>query len=106
MKNKYYIISDTETERMIITKNYSEIYDFIVSNLNSKIRTIGIDLKPRILDRRVFLHSYFKNTTNNNKFYELVKILIKYDYDRSKFLKPLKIYNEYKFYMNNKNNLL
>jgi len=106
MRNKHYIVSDTSTERIIITKNYSKIYDFIVCNPNSKIRTIGLDAKSKILDRRKFLTAYFKNTTNNNKFYELVKILIKEDYNRIKYLKETGLKNKYRYYMNHKNNLL
>jgi len=106
MKNQHFIVSDIETERMIITKNYSKIYDFIVCSPNSKIRTIGLDIKPKILDRRKFLTSYLKNTINNNYYFELVKILIKEDYNRIKHLKETGLKDKYRYYMNNKNNVL
>ena len=106
MKNKYYIVSDIKTGEILITKSYDEIYTFICVNKNAKIRLIDINIKPKIIDRRTFLTEYLKSTKNQNGFFELVKIMIKYDYDISKYLKSLNIYNEYKYYINNKTNIL
>ena len=106
MKNKYFIVYDNTTDRMIITKKYSEIYDFIVSNPNSKIKTIGLDAKAKILNKKVFLTLFLKNTNNKNKFYELVKILISGTNNVIPYLSSVNLTDEYKYYMNHKNDLL
>lgn len=74
---EYYIITDAKKKAILVTKNYLEIFDFVLKNKKSKIRLIDYTAKPRILDRRTFLNSFLENTQDQEKFYVLARILVK-----------------------------
>ena len=102
----YYIITDKSTERMVITKSYTKIFSFITENIKSKVRTIDINVKPLTIDRRVFLKDFLEKTKDNNRFFELTKIMIKQDNNLKIFLRSIDMLRKYEYYELNKNNVL
>lgn len=96
--NKYYILTSKKKEKILVTKNYDECFDFIVKKKDTKIRTIDHNAKPRILDKRSFLKNYYENTQNKYKFFELTEVLVPYVNNMYDLLNLLGLKDDYKKY--------
>ena len=94
----YYILTSKKKEKILVTKDYNECFDFIVKNKDTKIRTIGHNAKPRILNKQVFLKNYYENTQNKNQFFELTEILVPYVNNMYDLLNLLGLKDDYKAY--------
>lgn len=96
--NKYYILTSKKKEKILVTKDYNECFDFIVKNKDTKIRTIDHNAKPRILDKRNFLKDFYKNVQNKSKFFELIEIMVTYSNNMYALLNLLKLKDDYNAY--------
>lgn len=96
--NRYYILTSKKKEKILVTKNYNECFDFIVKNKDTKIRTIDHSAKPRILDKRIFLKKYYTNSLNKYKFFELVEVMVPYVNNMYDLLNLLGLKDDYKAY--------
>lgn len=94
----YYIITSKKNEKILITKDYTECFDFIVKNKDVKIRTIDHTAKPRILDKRNFLKEFHKNVQDKNLFFELIEVLVPYRNNMYDLLNLLGLKDAYKMY--------
>lgn len=101
----YYIIYDSKTQRILITKNMREAFEFIVINTQSKIKTINHECKPRILHRNSFLKDFLEKTKDHNRFFSLSKIMIKRRDNLRSFIASLDLLEKYDYYIENKNKL-
>jgi hypothetical protein len=96
--NFYYILTGEKKQKILVSKNYVECYEFITKNKDTRIRKIDYSAKPRILDRREFLTNYIANTGDEVKFFLLSEILIKRKDDLRKFLNKSDLMQEYDKY--------
>ena len=92
----YYILTSKKKKNILITKNYLECFDFIVKNKGTRIRTINYTAKPKILNRIEFFRSFYKNTDDLNKLFQIVDATVNGDNNKLIALKALQIYSEYK----------
>ena len=102
----YYILSSKKKEKILVTQNYNECFDFIVKNHDAKIRTINHSAKPRILNKSIFLKDFYKNTEDKSRFFELVEVMITYRNNMYDLLNLLGLRDDYKAYKKATNNTL
>lgn len=97
----YYILTSKKKNKILATKSYEESAEFIIKYKDSKIRTLEAEPKLRILDKRVFLKAYYKNTENKNKFFELAELMVKGSTNLYDLMNLLELREDYKNYKNN-----
>ena len=103
MTSKYYILTDKVTKKIIVSTNLNDMYQFVLKNKNTRIRTIDYTAKAKILNRKDFLMLYKQNKV---RFFVLAEVLIKRKDDIRKFFKQINTLDQYDYYLTNKNKTL
>ena len=96
----YYHIYDKERDKELISSNYYEIFDFIITNRKSKIKRMEDNKQFKIIDKRRFIKSFFIATKHKTKTFFLAEICIKHRTNLINFLMSIGIYEDYKAYKN------
>lgn len=94
-----YIVTSQASKKVIASKSYIEISEFIKGNQDARIRTIDYTGKTKILNKKAFLNRYLKATGNKPTFFALTEIMIPKYTNYAYYLNNLdlmKEYNEYK----------
>ena len=92
----YHILTGEKKKKILVTENYNEMFDFIVKNKDTKIRTIDHTGKPKIFEKRSFLVQFFKNTNDKVKLFCLTRFIITGYTNQYDFLKMQGLSDEYK----------
>lgn len=97
----YYILNSKKKKKILATKSYEECADFIIKNKDAKIRTLDSTPKLKILDKRVFLKAYYRNTENKNKFFQLSQLMVKGITNLNDLITLLELREDYNNFKNN-----
>lgn len=96
-----YIVTSEKKKKVIASKSYTEIADFIKTNQDARVRTIDWTSKTKILHKKVFLTNFLKATENKEEFFALTEIMIPLYKNYRYFLAISGLLEEYKEYKAN-----
>jgi len=91
----YYHIYDKERDKELISSNYYEIFNFIITNRRSRIKRME-DGRFKSFDKRRFIHAFYLTTKHKTKTFFLAEICIKHRTNLINFLMSIGIYEDYK----------
>lgn len=96
-----YIVTSKASKKIIASKSYTEIAEFIKNNQDAKIRTIDYTGNTKILNKKVFLTRFLKATQDKINFFALTEIMIPQYNNYRYFIDLIGLLDEYKTYKNN-----
>lgn len=96
MKETQYIITSNQNKGVLATKNYSDIFEFVIKNQDAKIRTVDFTGKSKIMSKQLFLKNYYNSEKNQGKLFVLIQIMINSETAISTLISEMKLNTEYK----------
>ena len=96
----YYVLITTnrKKKRVLATQSYQDSFNFIVANKGKvKIHTLSPDnVKPRVIDKRKFLESFYENTKDLGKLFTLCSSMIGGKNNQDDFIRSLKLTSQFR----------
>lgn len=96
-----YVITSKKKKRVIATKDYNEIAEFIRVNQDARIRTLDYTGKTKIMHRKVFLKKFLDATKKQKEFFELTEILLPINTNNIAFISLMGLLKEFNQFKNN-----
>lgn len=97
----HYVVTSQKSKKILTSKSYTEIAEFIKQNQDARIRTIDYTGKTKILNKKVFLQRYLQFTKDKITFFALTEIMIPLAKNYLYFIAILGLADDFKDYKKN-----
>lgn len=99
----YHIFTSKKNKTILATKSHNEAYDFIIKNKDTKVRTLDHNGKTKVIDKRMYLKTYYEETRKYKEFFQLLDFMIVGNTNKYDLINTLDLLEEYRIYKENIN---
>lgn len=99
----YHAFTSKANKTILVTKSHDEAFNFIIKNKDAKVRTLDYTGKSKVIDKRIYLKTFYKETKKIKEFFQLVESMIVGKTNQYDLINFLDLLEEYKIYKENIN---